>query len=71
MPLAVVKAYKWTNAARPVLGVRLCLLYIHEGKPHASCKIYPDGQSITHVFVSISGQPLVGKQEGTKVWTPH
>lgn len=70
VPLAVVKAYKWSNAARPILGDRLCLLYIHEGRPQASCKIYPDGQSITHVFISMSPQELVCKQEGDVVWTP-
>lgn len=70
LPLAVVKAYKWSNAARPILGERLCLLYIHEGRPLASCKIYPDGQSITHVFISMSNHKLVCKQEDSVVWTP-
>jgi len=70
-PLKMIAAYKWRNPARPnVLGERLCLLYVHEGRPVASCKVYPTGQSIVHTFISFADLPLVARHREAVVWTP-
>ena len=70
-PAHRVVAYKWSNTARGrVVGDRLCLLYVEDGRPIASCKVYPTGSSIVHAFVSMSDDALVGLQSGTVVWSP-
>ncbi|MCA9053667.1 MAG: hypothetical protein KDA75_07505, partial [Planctomycetaceae bacterium] len=70
-PVDRVNAYKWSNTARgQVLGDRLCLLYVHQGRPVASCKVYPTGRSIVHTFVTMTDQPIVALQSKLAVWTP-
>jgi hypothetical protein len=70
-PLKMIAAYKWSNPARPnVIGDRLFLLYLHKGRPVASCKIYPTGRSIVHTFISFTNLPLVARQNDEVVWTP-
>ena len=45
-PLTAIKAYQWANPARPkVRGERICLLYLVDDRPVASCKIYPTGRA--------------------------
>lgn len=69
-PLEMVSAYKWANTARKPLGDRLCVLYLKEGRPVASCKIYPTGKSIVHTPISMSNLPIEGRMDGDVVWTP-
>lgn len=69
-PLKMVSAYKWRNAARRVGGDRLLLLYVADGRPVASCKVYPTGQSIVHTFISFTDLPLVARRDGGAVWSP-
>ncbi|MFK8111977.1 MAG: hypothetical protein AB8B91_07230 [Rubripirellula sp.] len=80
-PLQVVQAYQWANPARPkVRGERLCLLYIHQGRPVASRKIYPTGRSMVHAFISMTDQPIICRavpdedadksERGNVVWSP-
>lgn len=70
-PLKMITAYKWRNPARPnVLGERLCLLYVNQGRPVASCKVYPTGRLIVHTFISFTDAPLVARKDDAIVWTP-
>lgn len=70
-PLQMVRAYQWANPARPnVLGERLCLLWVSDGRPVASCKIYPTGKSIVHAFVSMTDKPIFARQGETAIWSP-
>lgn len=68
--LEQVAAYKWSNNARRVRGDRLCLLFVDEGRPVASCKVYPTGRSMVHTFISFTDQPIVARREETVVWSP-
>jgi len=70
-PLKMIAAYKWSNPARPdVLGERLCLLYLHKGRPVASCKVYPTGTLFVHTFISFTNLPLVARDNDGVIWTP-
>ena len=69
-PLKAFAAYKWRNPGRPVNGDRLCMLYLKDGRPVASCKIYPTGQSIVHTPISFTDLRLVARQTDRTLWSP-
>lgn len=69
-PLKTVTAYKWSNTARQVSGDRLLLLYLDNGRPIASCKVYPTGRDIVHTFVSMTDQSIEARQGNRILWNP-
>ena len=68
--LEVVEAYKWANTARKPSGDRLCLLYLHQGRPVASCKIYPTFRNIVMTPISFTDLEIVARRDGRTVWSP-
>ena len=68
--LEMLKAYKWANTARRPLGDRLCLLYLHNGRPVASCKIYPTFRDIVFTPISMTDQSIFAVLSQQTVWSP-
>ena len=68
--MKVLTAYKWSNAARQVRGDRVLLLYLSEGRPVASCKVYPTGSNLVHTFVSMAEVEIEAKLSERTLWAP-
>lgn len=69
-PLEMVRAYKWANTARKPLGDRLCLLFLDDGYPVASCKIYPTFKNIVHTPISMTDSRIEGRIDDKVYWLP-
>lgn len=68
-PLEMQPVFQWADPVLPE-GKSLCLLYFHQGRPVASCKVYRTRRAIVHTFISMTDQPLVARADGEIVWTP-
>lgn len=68
-PLEMKRAFQWADPVLPT-GKSLCLLYFHEGRPVASCKVYGTKRSIVHTFISMTDHRLDARDGDTSVWTP-
>ena len=68
-PLDMKRVFQWSDPVLPE-GASLCLLYLHQGRPVASCKVFANGRSLVHTFVSMSDQPLVARADNEPIWTP-
>lgn len=69
-PLEMKRVFQWGDPLLPE-SRSLCLLYLHEGRPVASCKVYyGTRRAIVHNFISMSDEPLVARSDDQVVWTP-
>ena len=68
-PLEMKRVFQWSDPVLPE-GDNLCLLYLHEGRPVASCKVFANRKAVVHTFVSMTDHRLVARIDGETIWSP-